>query len=170
MIEIPITKGYTALVSDEDADLAGYKWWANIKKKNSPTVYVARNPIGMNGKMVQMHRVIMACVMGCDLLKSEFVDHINNIRTDNRRENLRIANNAQNMSNRGPQRNNTSGFKGVTWATDCRKWVAQIANNGKHFYLGLHLTAEEAAKTHDRAAIQLHGEFAHLNFDRSNYD
>ena len=121
--------------------------------------------------MVQMHRVVMARVLGRDLLKSEFVDHINNVRTDNRRENLRIASNAQNMSNRqGPQANNKAGFKGVCWSAQCRKWLAQIAHNKQHFYLGVHIQIEDAAKAYDRKAIELHGEFASLNFDRSNYD
>ncbi len=42
------------------------------------------------------------------------IDHINGIKTDNRLCNLRVVTTKQNHENRGAQKNNTSGFKGVT--------------------------------------------------------
>lgn len=94
---------------------------------------------------------------------NEQVDHINGDGLDNRKSNLRICNGSQNRCNKGKPKNNTSGYKGVTWHTPNKKWVAQIAVNGKHSYIGSFKTKEEAAKAYNKKAKELHGEFARLN-------
>ncbi len=59
------------------------------------------------------------------------IDHINGIRHDNRITNLRIATAQSNPQNiRLPQRNNTSGYLGVSWSKHRRKWLAQIGTDG----------------------------------------
>ncbi len=83
---------------------------------------------------------------------------------NNRRDNLRPANSSQNGSNRGKQRDNKSGYKGVCWSTKDKRWRATIKLNRKGIYLGNFLTAEEAARAYDAAAREMHGEFACLNF------
>jgi hypothetical protein len=58
------------------------------------------------------------------------IDHINQIKSDNRIANMREATNAQNHCNRGAQRNSTTKVKGVYWykpyfqmeGADCCKW------------------------------------------------
>lgn len=91
------------------------------------------------------------------------VDHVNHDGLDNRRENLRVCSNAQNMWNRkGPQRNNRSGYIGVYRKRS--KWSACICTNGKTRYLGVYETPEEAARVRDAAAKKYHGQFAALNF------
>ncbi|MCH6546434.1 MAG: HNH endonuclease, partial [Deltaproteobacteria bacterium] len=52
----------------------------------------------------------------------EQIDHINGIRSDNRIDNLRGANDCTNAYNRGLQSNNTSGVKGVCWYKSRDKW------------------------------------------------
>jgi hypothetical protein len=70
------------------------------------------------------------------------IDHINCKKTDNRLCNLRIVTNKQNHENRGAQKNNTSGFKGVTHFEN--KWRSQITHNGKNYHIGLFDTPEQA--------------------------
>ena len=92
------------------------------------------------------------------------IDHINGNRSDNRWINLRQANNAENMRNRGRQSNNTSGFKGVNKKTDhARKnpWRATIHLNGKSKSIGHFKTPEEAYAAYSTAADKIHGDFAH---------
>ena len=92
------------------------------------------------------------------------IDHKNTIRNDNRWENLREASQSQNSGNQKISINNTSGYKGVTWRKNIKKWNAQIIKNKKKFHLGYYSCPIEAAKTYDKKAIELHGEFAKVNF------
>jgi len=87
------------------------------------------------------------------------VDHIDRDPSNNRWTNLRESTIPQNGWNRPKQRNNTSGFKGVTWHVAKQKWQAQINHLGKYIHLGRFVTLEEAAKAYERAAKTLHGEF-----------
>lgn len=92
------------------------------------------------------------------------VDHINGNGLDNRRANLRACTNAENQRNRGRSANNKSGYKGVRWHAASRRWRAQIVSDGQQRTLGHFYSPEAAARAYDRAARQLHGEFARLNF------
>ena len=89
-----------------------------------------------------------------------FIDHINCDRKDNRICNLREADNGQNMQNRGPQKNTTTGIKGVYFDNENQKWRAMIAINGRSKCLGRYGDKNEAAAAYADAAAKYHGEFA----------
>jgi hypothetical protein len=91
------------------------------------------------------------------------VDHINRNILDNRRSNLRLANRSQNGCNRGLQKNNTSGYRGVSWSAEGNQWVAYIKHHKKSIRIGRYDTKEEAARAYNKKAIELHKEFAVLN-------
>jgi len=105
-----------------------------------------------------MHRVILDAPMNM------LVDHINGNGLDNRRENLRICTNTENLRNRGKDRDNTSGYKGVVIKKGEKKFRAQIRVNQKTIHLGSFSTPEEAARAYDDAAREYFGEFAWTNF------
>ena len=88
------------------------------------------------------------------------VDHKNLNKLDNRRENLRIATRGQNNCNKTKYKNNTSGFKGVSFHKKAQKYRARISIDGKQKFLGYFVTAEAAHQAYKQAAIQHHGEFA----------
>lgn len=160
--EIQLTQGQVALVDDEDFEwLNTYKWHA-YWNGDTCSYYVKRNlSIKMDGTLgtVRMHRQILSLSTG----DRTQVDHINHDTLDNRRENLRIASNAENGRNRRAHRDGTSGFKGVTFHKLRGKWMAAIKHAGKSLYLGLFLTREEAAIAYNEAALKYYGEFALLN-------
>lgn len=87
------------------------------------------------------------------------IDHINGNKTDNRITNLRAATTAQNQYNRGPAKNNSTGFKGVSPIKNGR-FAAQIKANKKWMYLGAFKTPEEASAAYNEAARKYHGQFA----------
>lgn len=154
--EIPLTQGKVALVDDEDYEYATrFKWVAH---RAWGTWYCERTTT-INGRDVsfKLHRVLMNAPKGLE------VDHRNGDGLDNRRQNLRLATRIQNGFNRRKPKNNTSGYKGVTSAYG-GKWEASVSANKIRHHLGVHLTPEDAARAYDRAAKQLHGEFARLNF------
>ncbi len=88
------------------------------------------------------------------------VDHRNGNGLDNRRFNLREATHAQNMRNQKLNRNNKSGFKGVSYKRSHRKWRACISMHGKTIELGYHDTPEIAYTAYCAGATKYHGEFA----------
>jgi hypothetical protein len=55
-----------------------------------------------------------------------------------------------------------SGYRGVK--PNGNGWSATIQAEGVIYHLGTYVTAEEAAKVRDDAAVRLHGEYAKLNF------
>ena len=87
------------------------------------------------------------------------VDHINRNKLDNRLVNLRLATQAQQNMNKGLRSNNTSGFKGVCWHRENRKWRAKVYIKGKGKHLGYFATKEEAVEAYQKAAADNYGEF-----------
>jgi len=90
------------------------------------------------------------------------VDHRNGNTLDNRRSNLRICTQSQNMCNKAKQSNNTSGHVGVSWFRDLSKWRVQVKVNGVTHSGGYHATIEEAIKARAELAAKLHGDFVKL--------
>jgi hypothetical protein len=97
-----------------------------------------------------MHRFILG-------YPNDQVDHVNHDTLDNRRCNLRVVTQSQNMANAGLRKASITGFKGVSVLD--RFFVATLC--GKH--LGTFRTAIEAALSYDSAAVAHFGEFACTN-------
>ena len=104
--ELPLTKGYVAIIDEADLPLVGrWKWSALV---TSSTVYAKRND---RGRIVLLHRVLM----GAEGWNAR-VDHRDGNGLNNCRSNLRLCTQAQNTANQRPQRNKSpewSRFKGV---------------------------------------------------------
>lgn len=88
------------------------------------------------------------------------LDHRNRAKGDNRWKNLREANSHENNRNRPINKNNTSGFKGVSYLAHVRKWRAYVMKEHKQYHVGLFATPELADAARQEAAQILHGEFA----------
>jgi hypothetical protein len=148
---ITLTKGYVATVDDEDFDfLMRWKWSATVRENGK--VYAVRGERGRGA--VYMHREINRTPAG---LKT---DHRDGDGLNNRRGNLRDATNAQNAANAGAHRDAVSRFKGVS--PNCKSgkpWIASICVLGRHRYLGVFDTEEEAGAAYARAAAEAFGEF-----------
>jgi len=114
--------------------------------------------ITLNRKRYLAHRVVWLVETGT--WPNHRLDHINGLHDDNRFENLREADHAENLWNRGVQKNSRSGVKGVFWNKQCQRWMAKINVRGVNHYLGTHKTVEAAAAAYQEAASRLHGDFA----------
>jgi hypothetical protein len=117
--------------------------------------------VRVSGKLLKAHRVIWALMNG--VWPQHEIDHIDGDRSNNAWDNIREATHEQNLCNRGPQKNNTSGFKGVSWHRPSGKFRAAIKARGKHHYIGLFSTAAEASAAYHLTAKLLHGTFAPAN-------
>lgn len=81
------------------------------------------------------------------------VDHINNIRTDNRVENLQLITTRENNSK--DRRGYTSKYIGVSWSKSANKWVSEIRINGVKKHLGVFSCQLEASKAYKKALSKL---------------
>lgn len=90
----------------------------------------------------------------------QLIDHINGVRDDNRIRNLRPADFTGNSRNRGIQRNNTTGFKGVHFSKADGKFKSAIKVGGKKLHLGFFDTAEAASSAYAVASQRYHREYS----------
>lgn len=154
-MKIPLSQGKFTIVGPKDYTfLMRWKWC--YAKHHSGNGYAVRTDT--NGKTILMHRVILERIGYKNFVNS---DHTNRNKLDNRRCNLRPATSRQSVCNRRKQRNNTSGYIGVS--RNRSKWRARIRVNGKYIPLGNYNNSKEAAQAYNEAALKHHGEFAVLN-------
>jgi hypothetical protein len=161
MKEIPLTKGFVALVDDDDyALVSGIKWYATQSYAGK---FYARGVIAGQPGMVYMHRLILG------FRGSEDIDHINGNSLDNQRANLRVCTRSQNNQNQKRKPSRTA-FKGVFPGRAKNRWAAKITVSGRQFYLGMFDSQEEAARAYDKAALEHFGSCARLNFGKEGLD
>lgn len=156
MREIPITKGYVAIVDDADYGwLTEYKWQALVNvKRNVTHVYAIRSVKTARGRgVLMMHRAILPPPPGM------LIDHINFSGLDNRRENLRVCTPSQNTA-RKRLVNNSYGLRGIEYRGGPRPWHGIVIKDGQRHYTDYVATPAEAVTARDALMIQLHGEFA----------
>jgi hypothetical protein len=151
---VPLTRGYEAIIDAADAEFIGqWNWQAHIDTHN---VYAVRK-----GQLGEIRRVIMhrSIMQPPSQMK---VDHIDGNGLNNTRSNLRVVSHSDNLKNQQLRRDNRSGFKGVTWKKDNKKWCARIVHEGKRIHLGYFKTPEAAYEAYCQASQKLHGEFSRL--------
>ncbi len=100
------------------------------------------------------HRVIWTMYHGEQ--PSDYIDHKNHDRSDNRIKNLRVVTNQGNARNQPKRKDNTSGVTGVCWRKRQKKWEVNIVINGKFIYLGRFTDKADAIAARKAAEIE-HG-------------
>lgn len=158
---IPLTKDKFAMVDDEDYEkVSQHKWHVFMRKdkKSLYATYTLHDLKNHKDTTIRMHRFIM------DASKNTQVDHIDGNGLNNQKNNLRFSTNQLNQANKGKNKNNKSGFKGVSFNNQHKRYISQVMFDGKVIYLGLYVDPIEAAKAHDKKAKELFGEFARTNF------
>lgn len=146
-----INSGKQVIVDDQDyAYLSQFKWYIH-------NGYARRCDATQKHGWLQLQN---------DLLKPQgsfVVDHRNNNRLDNRRGNLRVASRSENQANRQLQSNNKSGYRGVFWSKQNKKWVSTITASRRTKYIGTSHDPIELARKYNAVAKSIFGEFARMN-------
>jgi len=149
---IIVTKKNVEIIVDDDDyyKLAAFEW------SITPLGYAYAR---MNSKAIRMHRFIMDVHDKPNVLN---VDHINHNILDNRKSNLREADNLLNSHNR-ISTGSESGYVGVRQARTSNKFEARVVYNHKTILLGTYESAELASLARDEKCKELFGADARLN-------
>ncbi len=147
------------LVDDEDYDyLMQWKWYALYNKKSN-VFYACRNGRDIRGKQfaIRVHRFIIS------VTDTMLVDHRNHNGLDNRKNNLRVCTQSQNLRNSKIRQHTTSKYKGVSWHKRDKLWCAYIYIDNKLKHIGNFLNEKKAALAYNKAAKKYFKEYAFLN-------
>ena len=151
-------QGDKVTVSIADVDLIEERSvfrWASNTGGDYPAMRV-------KGKNKRLHKAVQTRIGF-----SGVCDHINRNPFDNRRENLRPASHSMNNQNVSIRKDNSSGYLGVYYRKDAKKFSAQIYRkvNGKskRKHLGHFSDSRSAAIAYDAAALEYHGPHSTTN-------
>jgi len=159
-----ITPEYLSKVFHYNPETGDFSW-RSAHTNRVKAGDVVRAKIGKGYYAVQLdchrmrvHNVVWAIHYG--KFPEGVIDHVNGIKTDNRIANLRDVTTSQNAYNVGRQKNNTTGFKGVS--RNGAGFKAEISADKQSHYLGTFPSLEGAASAYAKAAKQLHGEYRRI--------
>lgn len=161
MREIGLTKGYAALVDDEDYErLASFKWFANECRHSVYAVRQTRPVLGGPQVPRRMHHDVLG------LPSSVEVDHVDGNGCNNKKDNLRLSL-KKNRQNARKHIKGSSRLKGVACRENGKSWRSYIRVNGDLIRLGTFSLEDDAGRAYDEAARKHFGEFACVNFPRA---
>lgn len=162
-----IRDGYQFFIDEDDLDLVKPYCWHKNRGGYLRTLYdsYVDNLGKRHNKYIFMHNLIAeAHGYDCTLC----IDHINGIRYDNRKQNLRTATRAQNTENAKKYATNKSGYKGVFYRAKWDRWEASITVNSKRLHLGVFKNYEDAILARKAAEGKYFGQFNRAEANLSN--
>ena len=140
---------------------ADYKRWSS-KNSNKPAGSISSNGYyysKFNKKAYRNSRIIFAIYNNTIDFQDKQVDHIDGNVLNNSPQNLRLVTASQNQFNRKKQKNNSTGYKNISFSKKLNKYRCAMQIDGKDIYIGLFNTIEEAIKTRDLKFKELTGEY-----------
>src|ERR1035438_5691676 len=106
-MEIKLTKGYVAVVDDDDGPLVSRFNW-HVMLSPHGMIYAATD-IGTELRNLKLHQLVFGAVPSFSI-----IDHRDRDGLNCRKSNHRAASSSQSNANQGIRKDNTSGFKGVS--------------------------------------------------------
>jgi len=140
-----------ALIDKEDIEkVSQHKWYLG-------QIGYVFNDTNKNNRL-SLHRFVM------DYEGDLYLDHINNKRTDCRKNNLRIVTPRQNAINSSSKSNFENENVGVCYSKDKDLWETYIGYKNSRIYLGGFKKKEDAIEARRQAEIKYFGEH-HYNYE-----
>lgn len=153
-VDIKLNNGLIAIIDEDDYEkVKDITWYADYCK-NVKSFYVKTAKCKLREK-TSLHRFIV------NPPKHMFVDHVNHNTLDNRKSNLRIVTRSQNQMNQKKRCDNLSGYTGVGFIKDEKKWQARITVNQKTKRLGRFFLKCQAVKARKEAEQKHFGEYSY---------
>lgn len=155
---------YTLLNSEDvrgifDYDAGTLRW-----KKSGLIAGYAINTgyraVKIRGHQYVIHKLVWLYVYGS--WPSSPLDHIDCDKSNNKVENLRLADASLNGANIPVRSDNVLNLKGIQLHKATGKYRARIFIKGKHVSLGLHHKVEDAVAAYARAAKDHFGDYARV--------
>lgn len=115
-----------------------------LRKRRSKNGYVSilLYNKGQKPKTINIHQLVCMSFLNHKPDRyNSVIDHINNVRDDNRLQNLRITSARDNVTK---EIINKKGYCGVTFDKGSGKYMARIRKDNKSKYIGRYNTIEEA--------------------------
>ncbi len=109
-------------------------------------------------KVFSVHRLVANTYLN-PIENKNIADHKDNNPKNNRLDNLRFCNQAENTRNAKIKIDNKSGTKGVNFVETRQKWRATITFNGKRIHIGCYEDIEQAKIARKNKASELFKEF-----------
>jgi hypothetical protein len=159
-VEVHGALAYITLCNSERAviDAADAEWASQFSWSANCGYAATRLPARDVWVTRKLHRMLLGVID-----PSIQVDHIDGNRLNNRRSNLRLCTQKENVRNRGKLPSRRTRFIGVMPRAS-GSFQAYISQDGKRRCLGTFDCEFVAAHVRDLAAVRAHGEFARLNF------
>lgn len=111
--------------------------------------------IGFKKKLYHKHRVVFFSVHG---YLPPIVDHIHGVEAGDGIGNIQAITQSQNCMKRKMRSDNTTGYRGVSFDKNKKRYSAGIKLNGKRISIGYFDTAIEASEAYKAKAKELFGE------------
>jgi hypothetical protein len=112
--------------------------------------------VTVDGEPYMRHRLMYVLVYGAIPDDRPNIDHINNVKGDDRHDNLQPLTDEESRAKRGLQKNSSTGYKGVTKRRG--KYQARLFYRDRHRHLGDFDTPEQAYAAYCEAAKKYWGE------------
>ena len=155
---IKLTRGKVTEVDPEEVEeLQKWKW--QLRRRPHGTLYAERDAVDENGKKYKLHMARQ--IMGLEKSDKRQVDHIDLNPLNNKKSNLRIGTQGQNLCNKRVRKDNRIGVKGVfrNGSKSGNIYSSKIIYKGVYYGLGSSDKIEVLAARYAEMSRKLHGEF-----------
>lgn len=163
-----ITQEYLKTIISYDPETGEFTWIIGRNNRAMPGAKAGclrqtdgYRTIKIGKKSYNEHRLAWLYMTG--EWPKKIIDHIDGNRSNNEFKNLRQANFSQNCAHRIYEDRNLGRGVRLNKPSRTSPYWSTISHDNKHIYLGSFMTPDEAAHAYNKAAINLHGEFAILN-------
>ena len=131
--------GRTLIDIDDKEKVLKYKWYCHQYENNKKYCQGTLE----DGYKIRLHQFVLGLSHNDEKLKDKVIDHINGNSLDNRKSNLRIVSQKENMENTKP-RNPMVGIRIYETASGKLRYGARISSNYKSIDLGTYDSLKEA--------------------------